>query len=324
MKPKINRREFLEGSSCLAAGLAASSLSQAAATTQADKPNLCLSCRDSQLKQTDRKDCWSALESIGAEGVEAAIGEDLSLPGLYHPDRQYSVGSEAAIKTLQADMKTAGKRISAFCMFNRFDERPDFEVKWGAKVAQAAQAMGVQAVRIDVMPRKVKAEEFLDFSVRTLKQLIEATESTGVAFAIENHGGTTNKPEFLTPLFDRVGSKRLGLTLDTGNFYWFGHPLSKVYQLFETFAPRVWHTHCKSIRFPEDQREKQRIMGWEYEKYTCPIYEGDIDFHRVVRVLRAAGYAGDLCVEDESLSKFPARERGAILAKEIRHLKDCL
>ena len=122
--------------------------------------------------------------------------------------------------------------------------------------------------------------------MKTLKRVIETTEDTGVAFGIENHGGTTNDPEFLKPLFDRVGSKRLGLTLDTGNFYWFGHPLSKVYELYEAFAPRVCHTHCKSIRFPETEREKQRPMGWEYGKYNCPIYEGDIDFRRVVKILR--------------------------------------
>ena len=324
MKHFLNRREFLEGSSRLAAGLAAASLAQGAAATGPGKPKPCLACRDGHLKQTDEKDCWSALQSIGAEGVEAAIGDDLSLPGLYHPDRRYSAADEAGIKTLLADMKAAGKGISAFCMNNRFEERADFEVKWGAKVALAAQALGVKAVRIDVVPRKLPATEFLDFSVKTLKQLIEATESTGVAFGIENHGGTTNNPEFLKPLLDRVGSKRLGLTLDTGNFYWFGHPLSKVYELYETFASRVVHTHCKSIRFPEAEREKQRKMGWEYGKYNCPIYEGDIDFRRVVKILLAASYGNDLCVEDESLEKFPATGRGAVLAKEIRHLKDCL
>ena len=113
-----------------------------------------------------------------------------------------------------------------------------------------------------------------------------------MAFGIENHGTLTNDPEFLTPLFARVGSPLLGLTLDTGNFYWFGHPLSKVYELYELFAPRVVHTHCKNIGYPESGGRNARAMGWQYDKYTCPIYEGDIDFRRVVKILRAANYAG--------------------------------
>jgi sugar phosphate isomerase/epimerase len=182
--------------------------------------------------------------------------------------------------------------------------------------------LGVKAIRIDVAGRKLAPAEFLDMAVPALKKLMAATESTGVAFGIENHGTRTNNPEFLTPLLDRVGSPRLGLTLDTGNFYWFGHPLSKVYELYEQFAPRVCHTHCKSIKYPPAERETQRPMGSNYAKYACPIDEGDIDFRRVVKILRSAGYTGDLCVEDESLGKFPAADRKAVLAREIRHLKE--
>jgi sugar phosphate isomerase/epimerase len=274
------------------------------------------------------------MRSISAEVVEATITEDLSLPGLFHPGRKYSAATPAGIEQLAADAKAANCRISALCTFNRFAERPDFEIEWCSKAARAAKALGIRVIRIDVVPQKLARAEFLPLAVKTLKRLIEATDESGVAFAIENHGNTTNDPEFLKPLFDgvgraghhpedgRAGGSRLGLTLDTGNFYWFGHPLSKVYELFEAFAPRVFHTHCKSIKFPPSEREKQRPVGWEYGKYNCPIYEGDIDFRRVLLPLIRAGYTGDLCVEDESLGRFPAAERGNILAKEVRYLKD--
>ena len=322
MTEPLNRRDFLEGSGRLLAGVGAASLLAGTAAGAEPKRALAVGCRDAHLKETGEKDCWSAMRAIGAEVVEATIGEDLSFRGLFHPDREYTAATPAGIGQLAADMKAADKRISAFCMFNHFATRPDFEVEWCAKVARAAKALGVKAIRIDVVPAKPGAAEFLPLAVKTLTRVIEATEDTGVAFGIENHGNTTNDPEFLKPLFDRVGSKRLGLTLDTGNFYWFGHPLSKVYGLFEAFASRVFHTHCKSIKFPEDRRETKRPMGWGYEKYTCPIYEGDIDFRRVVKLLLGAGYANDLCVEDESLGKFPAGQRGGVLAKEVRYLKD--
>ena len=330
MRRALTRRDFLVRSTALAAGSVLAAVGPQASPAAEKKrkgkpkagPALTLACRDPHLKLTGKPDCWSALKSIGAEGVEATISEDLSLPVLFHPQRKYSAASPAGIEQLAADMKAAGCRITAFCMYNRFDERPELEIPWGTKVAKAAQALGVQAIRIDVVPHKTPGPEFLDFSVKLLKKLIDATETTGVAFGIENHGGTSNDPEFLERLFDRVGSKRLGLTLDVGNFYWFGHPLSKVYELYETFAPHVCHTHCKSIRYPEAEREKRREMGWEYGKYNCPIYEGDIDFRRVLLPLIRAGYTGDLCVEDESLGRFPAGERGSILAKEVRYLKD--
>jgi sugar phosphate isomerase/epimerase len=324
MRAFHNRREFLADSSRLVAGVAAAALVPGIAAADEKRKGFRLSCRDAHLKQTGEKDCWAALRSIGAEGVEADVAADLSLPAMFHPERRYSLADKEGIAAVLADAQAGGVRISALCMHNRFDERADFEVEWATKTAGAAQALGVKAIRIDVAPHKRSADGFLEFAVETLKRVMAATEPTGVLFAIENHGKVTNDPEFLQPLLDRVGSPRLGVTLDTANLYWFGHPLSKVYQIYEMLAPRVYHTHCKNIRFPESEREKQRPIGWEYAKYNCPIYEGDIDFHRVVKILRAAGYAGYLCVEDESLAKFPAHQRGAVLAKEVRHLRECL
>jgi sugar phosphate isomerase/epimerase len=324
MNARSNRREFLAGASRLAAGVATVAALPAWATA-ADKPgHLCLSCRDVHLKETGKTDCWSAMQSIGAEGVEANIGEDLSFAELFHPERKYSGKSDADIATLAADAKQAGLRIAALAMNNRFDdEKIDAQVEWAVKSARVAQALGTKAIRIDVVPRKMPVDQFLDHAVKVLKQVMAGTESTGVAFAIENHSKVTNDPAFLGPLLHRVGSPRLGITLDTGNFYWFGHPLSKVYELFERFAPVARHTHCKNIKYPAEEREKRREMGWKYAQYNCPIFEGDIDFHRLVKILRSAGYTGDLCVEDESLKKFPAAERGSVLAKEIALLKEC-
>lgn len=323
MKSQFGRREFLAGTGRVAAGLAAASL-MGTGFAEEEKKGLVVACRDVHLAGWGAKDCWAALESIGAAGVDATVADDLSLKGLFHPERQYTLATAAGIEALRADMNAAGKRLTAFSMANAFDSRPEFEVQWVSKVAQAAQTLGVKAIRIDLAQRKVPANLFLDFSVKILKQVIAATDATGVALGIENHGKTTNDPEFTGPLFERVGSERLGLTLDTANFYWFGHPLSKLYQLYERFGSRVKHTHCKNIRYPEAEREKQRKMGWEYAKYNCPLYEGDIDFTRVVKILRGANYANDLCIENESLGKYPAAERGKILAKEVELLKKCL
>jgi sugar phosphate isomerase/epimerase len=281
---------------------------------------LTVSVRDAMLAHTGEQDCWAALKRIGSEGVEAAVSDDLALPGLSHAGEKYSLASDAGITRLRAAAGAAGQKITALCMYNRFAERPDKEVELCTRAARAAQALGVTAIRIDVVPQRLAQAEFLKLATTTLAKLMAATESTGVAFAVENHGSTTNDPEFLRPLFAGVGSKRLGLTLDTGNFYWYGHPLSEVYELYEMFAPRVFHTHCKNIGYPADQREKRRPVGWQYEKYHGPIYAGDIDFARVVAILKKAGYTNDLCIEDESLGKI--KDASDILAKELRLLKD--
>ena len=110
-----------------------------------------------------------------------------------------------------------------------------------------------------------------------------------------------DNPQFLDRLFDGVGSCRLGLTLDTANFYWWGHPVSELYPIYEKFAPRVVHTHCKSIGYPDDKKNVRREMGWEYGKYCCPVYEGDIDFKKLAAILRKSGEDGHV--------RFERRER---------------
>ena len=323
MTTPVTRRNFLVATGCLSGGATIGLWGMRSVVADETRPRWTVACRDAMLRSTGRKDCWAALQAIGAEGVEVEIGPEFTLPGLFHPTTKYTLATAAGREQLAADAKAAGQRITAFCMANRFDERPRGGNQVLRRGRRAAQRLGVPAIRIDVAPVKLAGAEFLTLAVETLKKIMADTESTGVAFAIENHGTTTNDPAVLDALFEKVGSKRLGLTLDTGNFYWFGHPLSKVYELYEAFAPRVFHTHCKSIHYPAAEREKQRPVGWKYAQYTCPLGEGDIDFARVAAILHKAGYHNDLCIEDESLyfRKPSADEATKQLADEVHLLR---
>ena len=324
----VNRRNFLGFGIALAAGTAASgprpvfAIISALRAAQGKATLWPVTCRDAMLRRSGAAHCWEAMTLYGVDGVESDITDDLTLPNLYGDVSPFSVSSREDRDRLRAALEKAGKKITAFCMHNRLDERPEFEVKWCSRVAEAASDLGVPAIRIDVVPQKIPREEFLPFAAEILRKVIAATEKTGIRFAIENHGNTTNNPEFLDALFSRVGSPRLGLTLDTGNFYWFGHPLSHLYEIYEHFAPRVFHTHCKSINYPAEEREKQRPMGWEYSKYHCPIYQGDIDFGRVLAILKKANYSNDLCIENEMLGRLSAEEAAKTVSQEVAFLRE--
>jgi sugar phosphate isomerase/epimerase len=266
-------------------------------------------------------DSWACMTELGAEVTEVGVGLDLACVNLFHPEHKYTVATSLGIQTLKDDLAASGRRISAFMMSNRFDERLDQEVESARGLVKAAQELGVKAIRIDVVPRALKKDEFLPFAIKACKRVCEVAEGTPVKFGVENHSTIANDPAFLEKLLDGVGSSHLGLTLDVANFYWWGHPLDGLYGLYEQFASRIVHTHCKNIHYPEDKRNTRREMGWEYAKYNCPIYDGDIDFKRLMGILAGAGYAGDLCVEDESLGKLPQSERAGTVRKEIEYLR---
>jgi sugar phosphate isomerase/epimerase len=287
----------------------------------ADTKKWPIGCRDVFLKNAGKPDSWSAMKELGAEGIEVEVGLNLACVNLFHPARKYTLATPDGIQALKDDLSATGCRITAFMMANHLDERLEQELEWTRALVRAAQQLGVDTIRIDVVPRKLSGDAFLPFAIKACKQMCEIADGTPVRFGVENHSKVTNDPVFLERLFDGVGSAKLGLTLDCANFYWWGHPVNDLYALYEKFAPRAVHTHCKNIRYPEDKKNVRREMGWEYAKYNCPIYDGDIDFKRVVAILRKASYRGDLCVEDESLGKFPETERRAILKKEIALLK---
>jgi sugar phosphate isomerase/epimerase len=188
-------------------------------------------------------------------------------------------------------------------------------------LVKAAQQLDVPAIRIDVWPRAIPEDRFLPFAIRVCKQLCDIAQGTPVRYGVENHGHTTNNPVFLDKLFDGVDSPHLGLTMDLGNFYWYGNPLDDLYPIYAKYAARAVHTHCKNIHYPADKRNVRREMGWGYDKYCCPLYDGDIDYTRVIRIFRQQGYHGDLCVEDESLGHFPEAQRADIIKGEVATLR---
>ncbi len=259
------------------------------------------------------------LKDLGIGAVELFVHRDDTVPALVPigDKTRLSLTDPAEFATLQAQIQERGIRIAALCMGNDFNaDDKDFEVAWAVRTAEAAQKLGVPAIRIDAI---MHGEKDLPLEARQklvadmIQRILAGSAATGVEFGIENHGFQGNDPEFLAGLLERVGSDRLGLTLDSGNFYWRGWPLSRTYEIFERFAPFVKHTHIKNIQYPPELREVQREMGYEYGKYVSPIHEGDIDHTRYFQALKKAGYDRDLCLEDESLGKYSNEERKANL-----------
>jgi len=318
--PRLTRRDFIRSSASLV--VTAGILGRAKRCHGAQKPAPWpVACRDAHLKTMDQPDSWSALKELGASGVEVVVADDLRCPSLFHPQKRYSVATADDISALKEDLDAHGLRITALCMNNRLDERLERELAWAKQLVVVAQKLGVPAIRIDVVPRALKAAEFMPFAIKACKQLCALAEDTPVRYGIENHGHWTNKPEILEGLLDGVGSAHLGLTLDAMNFYWFGHPLQDLYRILAKFAPRTFHTHCKNLRYPEDKKNSARSIGWEYEQHAAPLYDGDIDYQRVADILAQAKYGGDLCLENECLGRFPKEQHAEILKKEVALLR---
>jgi sugar phosphate isomerase/epimerase len=182
-------------------------------------------------------------------------------------------------------------------------------------------------VRIDPLARdkSLGAGEVLVPFNRHVYTVLQRTRGVPVDLGVENHGPFANDPHFLDHVFAAAkDDPRLGLTLDTGNFYWFGHPLAEVYRLIERYGPRVKHTHVKNINYPGDLAQRTRSIGQDYGKYCCALDEGNLDLKRVVGILRTCGYDRDLCIENESLGKHPPEAKLAVLRRDVRAAREAI
>lgn len=307
----------------LVAALALSVCPGAPAQSAAASSNsgMCISIRDGYLGEKAFPTPIEGLRHLGLDAVELNLGRDYAVQPLDSKEKVLLL-TDDDVKAFRKHVEELGVRVCAVetaCDFSVGE--PESNIAFVARAIEIADLLGAPAVRIDSAMSK---ERQLDFEARVkifadgLGEALKRTANSKVAMGIENHGFQGNNLAFLLNVFQQVGSDRLGSTLDTGNFYWRGYPLSEVYGILRILAPYAKHTHIKNIRYPEDKREVTREAGWEYGKYSCPLDEGDLDVAKIVGMLAKAGYQGDLCIEDESVEKCATTaERVAVLERDV-------
>ncbi|HUT75153.1 MAG TPA: sugar phosphate isomerase/epimerase family protein [Armatimonadota bacterium] len=271
-----------------------------------------------------------ALDDLGVEAVELRFERDCTVAPLTPADgsARRPLDSPDAVKQYRDHLAQHRVRATALLLLTDFNQpEAEAEVQWVVSAVRAAQGLGMATVRVDsnmTGQRELPFDERVARVAAAVTRVLRETEETPVALGIENHGFQGNDPAWLDALFAAVGSPRFGMTLDTGNFYWAGHPLDRVYEILEHFAPRAKHTHCKNIAYPAELRNQQRDLGWKYGEYVAPFDEGDIDHRRVIRLLRAAGYDGDLCIEDESMGHYDPAQWREVLRRDVAHFRELL
>jgi sugar phosphate isomerase/epimerase len=282
-----------------------------------------ISVRDGMVPRAAGQDFFTALHALDIDAIEIAIDPDGTLPQIVDADGTplYTLDDGEALKA-----RLAAENVRAVALLLGTDfSGPNAEehVAWAIKSVRFAAQLGASAVRIDTatsadLPVETVRQNF----VNAIRRVLEATADTGIVLGIENHGHISNDPAYLDSIFADVPDQRLGMTLDTGNFYWFGYPLEELYSILTHFAPRARHTHVKNINYPADLVNTRREIGWEYGTYCGPLDEGNISMKRVAEILTQAGYSNTLCIENESLGRYPEEERPEIIRRDAAELRN--
>ncbi len=284
-----------------------------------------ISIRDCMVVEGGFESPAAGLRHLGVPDVEIELQADFSVLAMDSTNR-ITLDSDTTATAYRKHLEGLGVRPCAFltaCDWSSGEMEDN--IGWVARAIELAGLLGMRSVRIDSAMRRERELSFgerVDLFVHGLRGALERTSGLNVSLGIENHGYQGNNLAFLLNIFQAVNSERLGSTLDTGNFYWKGYPLSEVYGILKILAPFARHTHLKNIAYPECVREDIRETGWKYGVYVSPLDEGDIEHARVVHLLSEAGYDGDLCIEDESLGHYATPEaRIAVLERDVAHVR---
>ena len=264
---------------------------------------------------------YVACRDIILKNVFGSVEEGLSVLGinsieLYLP-RDFKVFSghnlEYELSSFKKYLSEQNIEVNSILIANDF-----METDYVVKAVNIAHRLGLGVVRVDTIVKEVEGyslEDCIRASIDWLKELKDKVKD--VVLAIENHGYVSNREEYLDALFKEFPETFLGLTLDTGNFYWYGYPLSKVYEIVKKFADRVKHTHVKNA--VAERKEAWRKPG---DVTMSPLFEGDVDLKKIVNILKRHGYNGDLTIEDESLGRCSDLEKKDILIRDTKYLNN--
>ena len=128
-------------------------------------------------------------------------------------------------------------------------------------------------------------EDAFKWCIDCINACLPDAEANGVVLALENHWGLTTKVENLLRLVKGVNSPWLGINLDTGN--WPDDP----YEGIEKLAPHAIIVQAKTY-------------------YGGGVwYTLDLDYPRIAKILKGAGFRGWISLEMEG--KEPPGRRGA-------------
>lgn len=283
--------------------------------------------RDVYLRGLGEPDVWTAAKAIGVKRLEVVVDKDMACPGLFEGNgTPYRVDTTENRKKLMAALAKHGVSVSCFCAVVGGKGAPSqSQIEWITRVAEAAGEMKVPVIMMPLGYGAKTDEEYLNKSAEFFNALAPVAKRTGVTLTFENLGRDfLNRKEIAVPLCKAIAPGGAGIANDITNMYWYGHPIATIYELAKAVAPYVRYVHVKNVKYPAEKKNIQRSPGWQYGRYAEPVRTGDIDFKKIITIYAAAGFKGDLTIEDDSLGKFDAAGKKRALIDDVTFLREII
>jgi len=170
--------------------------------------------------------------------------------------------------------------------------QPEISVPFLTRAIEYADALGATCVCTDegVIPPWMTKRQAFDVITYTLRRVLPVAERHQVHIALEPHQIYTVKLKTYLEILGLVESPYFNCNPDTGNVFMAGQD---PYAFLEAIAKRIVHVHAKDIGGVA-MGDRGKVTG---VPSGCACGDGVLDWTRIVKILRGAGFQGVLSVE---------------------------
>jgi len=227
---------------------------------------------------------------LGLDGVE--------LTSYYFP----SGCDDTYLRALARECFLLGLDVTGTAVGNTFTLPPgdkrDEQIAMTKTWIDNGAVLGAPCIRVFAggVPDGYTEEQAMRFVVECCQECADYGAERGVMVALENHGGVTATADQILAMVEKVDSDWFGVNLDTGNFQ-----TEDPYGDIARVAPFAITTHVKTEMHP---------AGGDVE---------EVDFPRLVAVLRGVGYRGYLSFEYEA-----AEDPKTAMPRHVAALREAL
>ncbi len=172
------------------------------------------------------------------------------------------------------------------------------------KWVETAHFLGCHAIRVNAAG-KGTADEVAHRAAESLTALATFAKDYDISVIVENHGGYSSNGKWLSQLISDVALPNCGTLPDIGNF------CVKQSEPVERTVEAYWAAEC--LEEYDKYKGTEELMpfakGVSAKTYDFDDYgdETSIDYHRILQMVKEAGFAGYIGIEYEGHS-LPADE----------------
>jgi len=168
-----------------------------------------------------------------------------------------------------------------------------------------AALLGVPAMRVDLgsTPKGHTDDEAIRWAIQSYRKCVSYAKGRAIVLTIENHYGLSASAGRVTEIVEKVGTEWFGLTLDTMNY---------------GVGPEAYDQIAKTAKYAVYVHAKTHSLRAGGEGQPTWV-EVDIDYHKIIGILRGVSYEGYLSVEYEG-----AEEEETAVPKSVEFVRSLL